>query len=82
MATVLLSSTVAVLAGAAGFVEGHKTGAATLECPRLMDSRPLVAYNLATKRCHYAPVGRPALDLSPEELRRMARTRERLERVR
>jgi hypothetical protein len=81
-ATVLLFCAVAVVAGAAGFVEGHKRGNATLTCPRLMDSRPLVAYNLDTKRCHYSPIPRPALDLTPTELRRMATMRERMEKTR
>lgn len=76
-ATMLLSGMVALCAGAAGYVEGHKHS----ECPRVMDSRPLIAYNLATRQCHYSPVPRPALDLSPAELRRMANHRARMEKI-
>lgn len=82
LATVLLSGTVALIAAAAGFVEGHKMGIATRECPAFQGNRPLIAYNLTTGRCHYSPVPRPALDLSPTELRRMAKARERMERTR
>lgn len=80
-ATAMLFVAVAVVAAAAGFVEGHKVAAHHATCPRVMDSRPLIAYNLATKQCHYSPVPRPALELSPDELRRMARARERMERT-
>lgn len=80
-ATTLLFGVVALCAGMAGFVEGNKLGTATITCPRVMDSRPLIAYNLATKQCHYSPVPRPALELSPTELRRMANHRERMERT-
>lgn len=76
-ATMLLSGMVALVAFTAGVVEGQKVS----ECPRIMDSRPLIAYNLATRQCHYSPVPRPALDLSPAELRRMANHRARMEKI-
>lgn len=67
---------------AIGFSAGITEGVKLRVCPaRLEDGRPLLGIVLATRECKYSGVPRPAVDLSPTELRRMATMRERMEKT-
>lgn len=62
---------------------GLHHGAKVRQCPaRLADGRPLLGIVLSTNECKYSGVPRPAVELSSTELRRIAITRDRMEKVR
>lgn len=66
-----------------GYLQGTIDGRKLRDCPpQLADGRALLGRNLTTNECRYAPIPRPAVLLSPIELRRMAAARERMSRIR
>lgn len=76
---VLLAATYCCIALLVGVGMGQKLR----ECPAATpDGRELLGINLRTNECRYRPQPRPALNYSPEELRRMATMRSRMERTR